>query len=52
MHIDGSRHCGAIPFTAEIDPSTVMLCHCAPWLQELSAIPGSPEQQALLPASK
>ena len=46
MHFDGSRHCGAIPFTAEIDPSTVMLCHCAPWLQELSAIPRAPEQQA------
>jgi hypothetical protein len=29
MHIDGSCHCGAIRFTAEVDPARVMLCHCA-----------------------
>jgi hypothetical protein len=28
MHIDGACHCGLITFTAEIDPSRVMVCHC------------------------
>jgi hypothetical protein len=28
MKIDGACHCGEISFTAEIDPSRVMLCHC------------------------
>ncbi len=28
MHIDGGCHCGAISFTAEIEPSRVMVCHC------------------------
>ena len=28
MHIDGRCHCGQISFTAEIDPSRVMVCHC------------------------
>jgi hypothetical protein len=28
MNIDGACHCGAISFTAEIDPSRVMICHC------------------------
>ena len=28
MHIDGACHCGLITFTAEIDPSRVMACHC------------------------
>jgi len=28
MHIDGRCHCGAIRFTAEIDPNGVTLCHC------------------------
>ncbi len=28
MQIDGTCHCGAASFTAEIDPSRVMLCHC------------------------
>jgi hypothetical protein len=28
MHINGSCHCGAVSFTAEIDPSRVMVCHC------------------------
>ena len=29
MRIDGACHCGAVSFTAEIDPSRVMVCHCA-----------------------
>lgn len=28
MHIHGACHCGAISFTAEIDPATVVACHC------------------------
>ena len=28
MHIDGACHCGLISFTAEVDPSRVMVCHC------------------------
>jgi hypothetical protein len=29
MKIDGSCHCGAITYQAEIDPEGVRLCHCA-----------------------
>lgn len=28
MRINGACHCGSVSFTAEIDPSRVMLCHC------------------------
>ena len=28
MRIDGNCHCGHISFTAEIDPTRVMVCHC------------------------
>ena len=28
MHIDGSCHCGAISFTADVEPSQVLACHC------------------------
>jgi hypothetical protein len=28
MKIDGSCHCGAIQYEAEIDPGKVSLCHC------------------------
>ena len=28
MQIDGACHCGLISFTAEVDPSRVMVCHC------------------------
>lgn len=28
MRVDGGCHCGAITFTAEIDPSLVSICHC------------------------
>lgn len=29
MKVDGSCHCGAIAFEAEIDPARVRICHCA-----------------------
>jgi hypothetical protein len=29
MRVDGSCHCGQIAFTAEIDPGSVGVCHCA-----------------------
>ncbi|MEX0809886.1 MAG: GFA family protein [Dongiaceae bacterium] len=29
MRIDGGCHCGRITFRAEIDPSLVLICHCA-----------------------
>ena len=29
MKIDGRCHCGAITYEAEIDPSKVIVCHCA-----------------------
>lgn len=38
MHIDGKCHCGAISFTAEVDPSRVMVCHCA----DCQILSGSP----------
>ena len=28
MKIDGSCHCGKITLTAEVDPTTAMVCHC------------------------
>jgi hypothetical protein len=28
MEIDGGCHCGAIAYRAEVDPSTVRICHC------------------------
>ena len=28
MHVDGSCHCGAVQFEAEIDPKRVGICHC------------------------
>jgi hypothetical protein len=28
MKLDGRCHCGFISYEAEIDPETVMLCHC------------------------
>lgn len=29
MHVDGSCHCGAIRFEAEIEPKRVGICHCS-----------------------
>ena len=28
MRVEGSCHCGAIAYAAEIDPATVRICHC------------------------
>jgi hypothetical protein len=28
MQVDGACHCGAITFTAVVDPNRVMVCHC------------------------
>jgi hypothetical protein len=38
MHVDGKCHCGAISFTAEVEPSQVMACHCTD-CQVLSGAP-------------
>jgi len=38
MHIDGSCHCGLISFTAEIDPTRIMACHCS----DCQVLSGSP----------
>jgi hypothetical protein len=38
MHIDGACHCGAVSFTAQIDPARVMVCHCSD-CQVLSGAP-------------
>ena len=38
MHIEGACHCGAISFTAEVDPSRVMVCHCT----DCQILSGSP----------
>jgi hypothetical protein len=38
MHINGACHCGSISFSAEIDPSRVMLCHCT----DCQVLSGSP----------
>ena len=38
MHIDGACHCGAVTFTAQIDPTRVMVCHCTD-CQVLSGAP-------------
>lgn len=38
MHIHGSCHCGAISFTADIDPERVTVCHCS----DCQALSGAP----------
>jgi hypothetical protein len=38
MQVDGACHCGAVSFTAELDPSRVMVCHCTD-CQVLSGAP-------------
>lgn len=49
MKVDGSCHCGAIRFEAEIDPDKVRVCHCTD-CQQLSGtafrvVAPCPEQQ-------
>ena len=43
MHIEGSCHCGLITFTAEVDPSRVMVCHCT----DCQILSGSPFRVAV-----
>jgi len=38
MQIDGACHCGLISFSAEVDASRVMICHCSD-CQVLSGAP-------------
>ena len=38
MKIHGACHCGNISFTADIDPSRVMVCHCT----DCQVLSGSP----------
>lgn len=38
MQVTGNCHCGAISFTATIDPAKVVVCHCAD-CQQLSGAP-------------
>lgn len=53
MRVDGSCHCGAIAFEADIDPAKVRICHCTD-CQQLSGTafrvvaPCSEEQFTLL----
>jgi hypothetical protein len=43
MKIDGSCHCGAITYEAEVDPERVYVCHCS----DCQAISGSPYRWAV-----
>lgn len=38
MHVSGRCHCGAIEFSAEVDPERVGICHCTD-CQQLSGSP-------------
>jgi hypothetical protein len=38
MKVNGSCHCGEVSFTADVDPSRVMACHCTD-CQVLSGTP-------------
>jgi hypothetical protein len=38
MDVEGQCHCGAIAFTAQVDPGRVGICHCA----DCQALSGSP----------
>lgn len=38
MQIEGACHCGQVSFTAEIDPTRVMVCHCT----DCQVLSGSP----------
>jgi hypothetical protein len=45
MHIHGACHCGAVSFSAEIDPSKVVVCHCT----DCQVLSGAP-MRAIVPA--
>ena len=45
MQIEGACHCGAISFTAQVDPGRVMVCHCS----DCQVMSGSPFR-AVVPA--
>lgn len=38
MKISGQCHCGAVSFTADVDPSKVLVCHCSD-CQQFSGAP-------------
>lgn len=38
MEIDGQCHCGATAYTAEVDDSNIVICHCTD-CQEVSSAP-------------
>jgi hypothetical protein len=38
MHVDGRCHCGAIAYSAEVDPEEASICHCA----DCQSFSGSP----------
>jgi hypothetical protein len=49
MHIDGACHCGKIRYEAEVDPTSMSICHCtdcqvltgSPFRASIRALPGS-----------
>jgi len=43
MKITGQCHCGAVSFTATVDPQRVLLCHCA----DCQAFSGAPFRAVL-----
>jgi hypothetical protein len=45
MQIEGACHCGSISFTAQIDPTRVVVCHCS----DCQVMSGSPFR-AVVPA--
>ena len=46
MQIEGACHCGKISFTAQVDPSRVVVCHCS----DCQVMSGSPFR-AVVPAA-
>ena len=45
MKITGQCHCGAITYTAEAEPGTVMLCHC----HDCQTFSGAPYRAMVFP---
>ena len=43
MKVDGSCHCGAIRYEAEVDPAKVVICHCT----DCQTLSGSPFRVAV-----